>query len=39
MARALGDEFYIVDGGRTVHHGMMADLAGDEPLKQRYLGI
>jgi branched-chain amino acid transport system ATP-binding protein len=39
MAEALGDEFYILDGGRTVHHGAMAALAGDDALKRRYLGV
>jgi branched-chain amino acid transport system ATP-binding protein len=39
MARALGDDYVILDGGRTVHAGRMADLAGDEALKRRYLGI
>jgi branched-chain amino acid transport system ATP-binding protein len=39
MAEALGDEFYLLDDGRTVHHGAMAALAGDATLKQRYLGI
>ena len=39
MAQALGDDYVILDGGRTVHAGRMADLAGDEPLKRRYLGI
>jgi branched-chain amino acid transport system ATP-binding protein len=39
MAKALGDDFYIVDGGRTVHRGAMADLAADAALQKRYLGI
>ena len=39
MARALGDDYVILDGGRTVHAGRMADLAADEALKRRYLGI
>jgi branched-chain amino acid transport system ATP-binding protein len=39
MARALGDDYYILDGGRTVHAGGMADLAADDALKRRYLGI
>lgn len=39
MAQALGDDYAIVDGGRTVHAGRMADLVGDEALKKRYLGI
>jgi branched-chain amino acid transport system ATP-binding protein len=39
MARALGDDYVILDGGRSVHAGRMAELAGDEALKRRYLGI
>jgi branched-chain amino acid transport system ATP-binding protein len=39
MASALGDDFYMLDDGRTVHHGAMADLARDEALKKRYLGV
>jgi branched-chain amino acid transport system ATP-binding protein len=39
MAQALGDDYYILDGGRTVHAGRMTDLAADAALKQRYLGI
>jgi branched-chain amino acid transport system ATP-binding protein len=39
MASALGDEFYLIDDGRTVHHGAMASLVGDHELKKKYLGI
>ena len=39
MATALGDEFYLIDDGRTVHHGSMASLAADHELKKKYLGI
>ncbi|HSE94254.1 MAG TPA: ABC transporter ATP-binding protein [Methylomirabilota bacterium] len=39
MAAALGDDFYLLDDGRIVHQGAMADLVGDEALKKRYLGI
>jgi branched-chain amino acid transport system ATP-binding protein len=39
MASALGDDFVLIDDGRTVHQGAMADLAGDAALKQRYLGV
>jgi branched-chain amino acid transport system ATP-binding protein len=39
MARALADDFYLIDDGRTVQHGPMAALVGDEALKRRYLGI
>jgi branched-chain amino acid transport system ATP-binding protein len=39
MAEALGDDFCLLDDGRTVHAGPMAALAADAALKQRYLGI
>jgi branched-chain amino acid transport system ATP-binding protein len=39
MATALGDDFYLLDDGRTVHHGRMADLVHDHALKKRYLGV
>ena len=38
MARALGDDAVIIDDGRTVHAGPMAEVAADEALQQRYLG-
>jgi len=39
MAEALGDDFYLIDDGRTVHQGPMASLVSDHALKKRYLGI
>ena len=39
MAEALGDDFYLLDDGRTVHRGSMAALAGDPALKKKYLGV
>ncbi len=39
MAQALGDRFSLLDDGRTVHEGAMSDLARDEALKKRYLGL
>jgi branched-chain amino acid transport system ATP-binding protein len=39
MARALGDQVAVMDNGRVVHHGRMADLAADEALQQRLLGL
>ena len=39
MARALGDWFYLIDDGRTVHSGPMEALVDDAALKKRYLGI
>lgn len=39
MARALGDRVAVMDDGRVVHAGSMADLAADEALQQRLLGL
>ena len=39
MARALGDSVAVMDNGRVVHHGRMADLAEDSALQQRLLGL
>ncbi len=39
VARALGDHVAVMDDGRVVHSGAMADLAGDEALQQRLLGL
>jgi branched-chain amino acid transport system ATP-binding protein len=39
MARALGDRVAVMDNGRVVHSGAMAELAADEPLQQRLLGL
>ncbi len=38
MASQLGQEYYIIDDGRSVHHGAMADLVHDEDLIHQYLG-
>ena len=39
MARALGDTVAVMDDGRVVHRGPMAELAGDPSLQQRLLGL
>jgi branched-chain amino acid transport system ATP-binding protein len=39
MARAVGDDVAVMDDGRIVHRGLMADLAEDEALQQRLLGL
>jgi branched-chain amino acid transport system ATP-binding protein len=39
MARALGDEVAVMDDGRIVHAGCMADLAADAALQTRLLGF
>jgi len=39
MARALGDSVAVMDDGRVVHRGTMDELAEDEALQQRLLGL
>lgn len=39
MARALGDSVAVMDDGRVVHRGRMAELAEDTALQQRLLGL
>lgn len=39
FARSLGDTVAVMDAGRIVHAGRMADLAADEALQQRLLGL
>ena len=39
VAHALGDNVAVMDGGRVVHRGAMAELAADEALQQRLLGL
>ena len=39
MARALGDQVAVMDDGRIVHAGAMGELAGDESMQQRLLGL
>ncbi|MDH4392624.1 MAG: ABC transporter ATP-binding protein [Aquabacterium sp.] len=39
MAKALGDSVAVMDNGRVVHRGPMAELAGDEAMQQRLLGL
>ena len=39
MARALGDHVAVMDDGRVVHRGRMQELADDETLQQRLLGL
>ena len=38
-ARTLGDTVVVMDSGRIVHAGTMAQLAADEPLQMRLLGL
>jgi branched-chain amino acid transport system ATP-binding protein len=39
MARALGDTVAVMDDGRVVHRGAMAELAEDQALQRRLLGL
>jgi branched-chain amino acid transport system ATP-binding protein len=39
MARSVGDDVAVMDNGRVIHTGLMADLAGDEALQTRLLGL
>ena len=39
FARSLGDAVAVMDSGRIVHRGPMAELAADEALQQRLLGL
>ncbi len=39
MAKALGDSVAVMDNGRVVHRGRMAELAADDVMQQRLLGL
>jgi branched-chain amino acid transport system ATP-binding protein len=39
MAKALGDQVAVMDDGRVVHRGAMAELAENEAMQQRLLGL
>ncbi|MFD2046705.1 ABC transporter ATP-binding protein [Ornithinibacillus salinisoli] len=39
MASKIGDQFYIIDDGQTVHDGQMTELKEDKVLMKKYLGI
>jgi branched-chain amino acid transport system ATP-binding protein len=39
FARSLGDSVAVMDSGRIVHTGRMGELAADEALQQRLLGL
>lgn len=39
MASGLGDYYYLIDDGVTVHNGPMASLVASDELKRTYLGI
>lgn len=39
LARNIGDEGYILDMGRIVHHGSMEEVAENKELLKRHLGV
>jgi branched-chain amino acid transport system ATP-binding protein len=39
FARSLGDAVAVMDSGRIIHRGRMTELADDEALQQRLLGL
>ena len=39
FARALGQTVAVIDDGRIVHRGTMAELAGDEALQNQFLSL
>jgi len=39
VAKALGDHVAVMDNGRIVHHGGMAELAADDALQHQFLGV
>lgn len=39
FARKLGRDMAVIDDGRVVHSGAMADFAADKPLQDRLLGL
>jgi branched-chain amino acid transport system ATP-binding protein len=39
FAKQLGDTVAVMDDGKIVHRGLMAELAGDEALQTRLLGL
>lgn len=39
LAGMVGTDYFILDDGLVVHGGLMDDLAEDQDLKQKYLGI
>ena len=39
VARALGDTVAVMDEGRVIHAGTMAELAGDRGMQERLIGL
>ena len=39
VAKEIGDAVAVMDNGKIVHHGQMAELVSDRPLQERLLGL
>lgn len=39
LASLVGQDYFILDDGRVVRHGLMEELVVDRDLRQKYLGI
>ena len=39
LASIVGTDYFILDDGRVVNHGIMEDLVDNQELKRKYLGI
>ena len=39
MAQEVGDSVLVMDNGKIVHRGAMADLARDTSLQEKLLGL
>jgi len=39
FSAAIGDDYFIMESGRIVNSGSMADIAGDKELQIKYLGV
>jgi branched-chain amino acid transport system ATP-binding protein len=39
FSAAIGDDYFIMESGRIVNGGEMADIAGDKELQIKYLGV
>ncbi|GGH66612.1 ABC transporter ATP-binding protein [Comamonas phosphati] len=39
FAQVVADRAYVLEKGQIVHHGPMAELAGNAPLRKQYLGV
>lgn len=39
VAKEIGDAVAVMDNGKIIHHGQMAELVSDRPLQERLLGL